>query len=42
MVPDPAMTEIYEPYYRIYKSLYESTRDDMHRLAELGQKAGIN
>jgi xylulokinase len=40
-VPDPAMTEIYEPYYRIYKSLYESTRDDMHRLAELGQKAGI-
>ena len=40
--PDPKMAAIYEPYHRIYKSLYQSTRDDMHRLAELGQAAGID
>jgi len=40
--PDPAMRAVYEPYHRIYKSLYASTRDDMHRLAALGQQAGVS
>ena len=35
--PNPAMREVYEPYHQIYTSLYWSTRDEMHRLAELGQ-----
>ena len=39
--PNPAMRDLYEPYHRIYKSLYASTRDDMHRLAKLGQQAGL-
>jgi xylulokinase len=34
--PNPAMRPIYQPYFEVYKSLYASTRDDMHRLAELG------
>ena len=38
--PDPEMRDVYEPYHRIYKSLYASTRDDMHRLAALGQQVG--
>ena len=37
--PDKSMKAIYEPYHRIYKSLYASTRADIHRLAELGQHA---
>lgn len=37
--PDPAMAAIYEPYQHIYRSLYRSTREDMHQLAELGQKS---
>jgi xylulokinase len=36
--PDPAMHAVYEPYHAIYKSLYRSTKADMHRLAELGQQ----
>ena len=35
--PDPAMQAIYQPYFEIYQSLYRATREDMHRLAELGQ-----
>lgn len=38
--PDPAMRAVYEPYYQIYKSLYAATRDEVHRLAKLGQQSG--
>jgi xylulokinase len=35
--PDPGMKTVYDPYYETYRSLYRSTKSDMHRLAELGQ-----
>jgi xylulokinase len=40
--PDASMRSTYEPYHEIYKSLYASTREEMHRLAELGQQSGID
>jgi xylulokinase len=40
--PSPAMRDVYEQYHQIYRSLYRSTRDEMHRLAELGQQAGLD
>ena len=35
--PDPRATARYDPYYRIYRSLYDHARDDLHRLASLGR-----
>lgn len=35
MEPDAKTHRIYEDYYRLYKRLYEHTRDDYRRLAEL-------
>ena len=40
--PDASMRSTYEPYHEIYKSLYASTREETHRLAELGQQSGID
>jgi xylulokinase len=34
--PDPRRVRAYERTYELYRSLYETLRDDMHRLAELG------
>ena len=36
--PDPGGTTAYEPYLDLYRSLYRSTRDEMHALAKLGQR----
>jgi xylulokinase len=36
--PDVALKVVYEPYYEIYSSLYNSTKAQMHQLAELGQQ----
>ncbi|MGD9091814.1 MAG: FGGY-family carbohydrate kinase [Anaerolineales bacterium] len=33
--PDPIAQEQYEPYYEIYRDLYQQTAESMHRLAEL-------
>ena len=33
--PDQAAQEQYEPYYQIYRDLYQQTAESMHRLAEL-------
>ncbi|HWV24715.1 MAG TPA: FGGY-family carbohydrate kinase [Thermomicrobiales bacterium] len=38
--PDPAATAIYDEYYRVYRSLYEHAKDDLHALARLGRKEG--
>jgi sugar (pentulose or hexulose) kinase len=35
--PNPDTAETYAEYHAIYRSLYQSTRGEMHRLAELGQ-----
>ena len=34
--PDPQTRAHYEPYYRIFRELYESSTDAVHRLAQLG------
>jgi xylulokinase len=34
--PDPRRVRAYERTYEVYRSLYGTLRDDMHRLAELG------
>ena len=34
--PDPGATERYGPYFEIYRSLYEKSKDEMHELATLG------
>jgi sugar (pentulose or hexulose) kinase len=36
--PDPAATNVYEPYYRVYRRLYERTAAEMHELARLAQR----
>jgi xylulokinase len=33
--PDPRTTETYDALHGIYRSVYASLREDMHRLAEL-------
>lgn len=33
--PDPPVVEIYDSLYAVYRPLYASMREDMHRLAEL-------
>jgi len=33
--PDEEKKETYDRYYEIYRDLYESTKDDMHRLSQL-------
>ncbi len=37
--PRPAEAAIYENYYPIYRSLYESTKSQMHDLARLGRES---
>jgi xylulokinase len=34
--PDPERVRVYEEMYRMYRSVYGTLRDDMHRLAKLG------
>jgi xylulokinase len=34
--PNPAMTETYQPLQRLYSSLYQSTKEQMHALHDLG------
>lgn len=38
--PDPAATALYDEYYRVFRSLYEHARDDLHTLARLGRGVG--
>ncbi len=35
--PDPGRTEVYDELYDVYRSLYPSVREDMHRLAGLAR-----
>jgi xylulokinase len=37
--PRPAKQATYEPYYRVYRDLYEHAKPAMHVLARLGQEA---
>jgi xylulokinase len=39
IAPDPAAQHAYNPYYRVFRSLYEHARDDLHALARLGSGA---
>jgi xylulokinase len=39
IAPDPAAQRAYEPYYRVFRSLYEHAKDDLHALARLGSGA---
>jgi xylulokinase len=34
--PDRRATEMYDSFYEVYRSVYASLREEMHRLAELG------
>ncbi len=34
--PDPAATATYDEYYRVFRSLYENAKGDLHSLARLG------
>jgi xylulokinase len=34
--PDPEAAARYDAYYRVYRSLYENAKDDLHALARLG------
>jgi xylulokinase len=34
--PDARVRDVYQSYYEVYRRLYESTKDEMHKLAELG------
>lgn len=34
--PDPEAAARYDEYYRVYRSLYENAKDDLHALARLG------
>lgn len=34
--PDPESAARYDEYYRVYRSLYENAKDDLHALARLG------
>lgn len=36
--PSPHATETYDKYYEIYRDLYPSIKDEMHRLAALGSE----
>jgi xylulokinase len=36
VMPNPAMTETYQPLHRLYSSLYQSTKEQMHALHNLG------
>jgi len=38
--PDQRATEAYDSIYDVYRSVYASLREDMHRLAELGRVTG--
>jgi xylulokinase len=38
--PHQAAADRYEDYYRVYRSLYEHARDDLHALARLGDGTG--
>ena len=40
--PNPLLKSAYAPYQEIYQSLYRSTREEMHRLATLGQGDRLN
>jgi xylulokinase len=35
VVPDPSLSEIYQPLSDIYSSLYDATKNQMHKLHEL-------
>jgi hypothetical protein len=35
--PDPTHAAVVEDTYAVYRSLYDSLRDDMHRLAALAE-----
>jgi xylulokinase len=37
IVPEPAHAQVYDELYQIYRSLYPSTRDEVHRLATFQQ-----
>ena len=34
-IPDPSCQEIYRKLYRVYRNIYDKTKDDMHTLADL-------
>jgi xylulokinase len=36
--PDAAREADYEPYYGVYRRLYENAKDELHELARLGQR----
>lgn len=39
ILPDPALSNRYDPYYAVYRSLYPATRQAVHRLADLTDSA---
>jgi xylulokinase len=41
VTPRPEVSSAYEAYYRVYRRLYDRTRDDMHELACLGATTTI-
>jgi xylulokinase len=38
--PDRSRHAAYEPYYAVYRRLYENAKQDLHELARLGQADG--
>jgi xylulokinase len=36
VTPNPDAQRAYEPYYRVFRSLYQHAKDDLHALARLG------
>ncbi|MEA2512425.1 MAG: xylulokinase [Thermomicrobiales bacterium] len=42
LAPDPNRHEAYEPYYGVYRRLYETAKEELHELARLGQQGGAS
>lgn len=40
MQPNPDPRPVYDAYYRVYRDLYESAKDELHALARLGAGGG--
>ena len=38
--PDVSRHAAYEPYYGVYRRLYENAKEELHELARLGQADG--
>lgn len=37
--PNPAVTGVYDAYYRVYRDLYQAAKPQLHALADLGRQA---